>query len=310
MAIGGAILITGGVFPIDMGFKFEPTIPPGVTVPEWYLTGIYAFMRTQYDKFVTGLLWPLLFIISFVLIPFIDRYKKFSWRDRPIITAFGITSLAQIMVTTYWGFYISPDISIPLVERLVIDPLFFYSTMILLVPLGFGFTYMMIKLANEAERKSKLAKSNGPQKVATINLSEKWINWLLVALLAFQVFLNIAAYNAALTGMKNVSLFFIGIILLVFAAFFHVYRYAMSQQKNAPPPAPVPVVEEKPKLPEPEVSAETSKLPEGETASDAKPETKELAPEVPVPKTQAGLGVDVSNNPNSGSNDIDGVKKL
>src|SRR3989338_1572877 len=24
MAIGGAILLTGGVFPIDMGFKFEP----------------------------------------------------------------------------------------------------------------------------------------------------------------------------------------------------------------------------------------------------------------------------------------------
>ena len=263
MAISGAVLITGGVFPIDMGFKFEPTVPPGVTVPEWYLTGIYAFMRTQYDKFVTGLLWPLLFIISLVLIPFIDRYKKFSWRDRPIVTAFGITSLAQIMVTTYWGFYISPDISIPLVERLVIDPIFFYSTMILLVPLGFGFTYMMIKLANEAERKSKLAKNTGPQKVATINLSDKWINWVLIALLAFQVFLNIAAYNAALTGMKNISLFFVGIILLVFAAFFHVYRYAMSQEKNAPPPAPVPVQEEKPKLVEPDVTVETSKLPEG-----------------------------------------------
>jgi ubiquinol-cytochrome c reductase cytochrome b subunit len=310
MAIGGAILITGGVFPIDMGFKFEPTVPPGVTVPEWYLTGIYAFMRTQYDKFVTGLLWPLLFIISFVLIPFIDRYKKFSWRDRPIITAFGITSLAQIMVTTYWGFYISPDISIPLVERLVIDPIFFYSTMILLVPLSFGFTYMMIKLANEAERKSKLAKSNGPQKVATINLSEKWINWLLVALLAFQVFLNIAAYNAALIGMKNISLFFIGIVLLVFAAFFHVYRYAMSQEKNAPPPAPAPAVEEKPKLAEPEVSTESSKLPEGETASDTKSAPKELAPEVPVPKTQADLGVGANNDSNVSSNDIDGVKKL
>ena len=64
--------------------------------------------------------------------------------------------------------------------------------------------------------------------------------------------------------MKNISLFFIGIILLVFAAFFHVYRYAMSQQKNAPPPAPMPVVEEKPKLAEPEVPVEQSKLPEGE----------------------------------------------
>ena len=169
-----------------------------------------------------------------------------------------------------------------LVERLVIDPIFFYGVMLLLVPLGFGFTYMMIKLANEAERKSKLAKNTGPQKVATINLSDKWINWLLVALLAFQVFLNIAAYNAALTGMKNVSLFLIGIILLVFAAFFHIYRYALSQQKNAPPPAPVRVVEDLPELSESEVipeitadsTSETSKLPDD--TSEEKP--KELAP--------------------------------
>jgi ubiquinol-cytochrome c reductase cytochrome b subunit len=257
-------------------------------------------MRTQYDKFVTGLLWPLIFLAAFIVVPFIDRYKKFSWKDRPIVTAFGITSLAQIMVTTYWGFYISPDVSIPLVERLVIDPVFFYSTMILMVPLGFGFTYMMIKLANEAERKSKLAKSTGPQKVATINLSEKWINWLLIALLAFQVFLNIAAYNASLTGMKNISLFFIGVILLVFAAFFHVYRYAMSQQKNAPPPPPVLVQEEIPKLVESDVP-KSSNLTED---TKEKSEPKELSSEIPTPKTQADLGVDTNNNTNLGSDDL------
>jgi len=306
MAISGAILITGGVFPIDMGFKFEPTVPPGVTVPEWYLTGIYAFMRTQYDKFVTGLLWPLIFLAAFIVVPFIDRYKKFSWRDRPIVTAFGITSIAQIMVTTYWGFYIDPDVTVPLVERLVIDPFFFYATMILLLPLGFGFTYMMIKLANEAERKSKLSKDKGPKKVASINLSEKWINWLLIALLAFQVFLNIAAYNAALTGMKNMSLFFVGIILLVFAAFFHLYRYAMSEEKNAPPPPPIPVPEEKPKLDAPDVS-EQSKLPEGDATPEDKP--KELTQEVPPPKTTADLGVDTDNNPNLGTDDLGGLKK-
>lgn len=288
MAISGAILITGGVFPIDLGFKFEPTVPPGVTVPEWYLTGIYAFMRTQYDKFVTGLLWPLIFIISFVLIPFIDRYKKFSWKDRPIITAFGITSLAQIMVTTYWGFYISPDVSIPLVERLVIDPIFFYLVMILLVPLGFGFTYMMIKLAKEAERKAKLAKDKGPNKVATINLSQKWINWVIVALLAFQVFLNIAAYNAALTGMNNISLFFVGLILIVFGAFFHIYRYGLNKASEAPPPPPVLIPDERPKLAEPELSEEQSQLPEPGAAKAT--EQKEAPPEIPAPKVQADAG--------------------
>ena len=251
MAIAGAILITGGVFPIDLGFKFEPTVPPGVTVPEWYLTGIYAFMRTQYDKFVTGLLWPLIFIIA-----------------------------------------LSPDVSIPLVERLVIDPIFFYSVMILLVPMGFGFTYMMIKLANESERKAKLHKENAPQKVAAINLSEKWINWLLVALLAFQVLLNIAAYNAALTGMKNISLFFVGLILLVFAGFFHIYRYGMAQAKNPPPPPPAPEPEEMPKLQEPQKTGESSPIPDAEK-SEGK---KELAPEIQTPKakTESGTGKDVS----------------
>jgi len=252
MAISGAILLTGGVFPIDMGFKFEPTVPPGITVPEWYLTGLYAFLRTQYDKFVTGVLWPGLFIGALLLVPFIDRYKKFSWKDRPMITAFGITGIAQIMVTTYWGFYIPSDTTIPLVQRLVIDPIFFYLVMILLVPLGFGFSYMMIKMAQEAERKAKLNKDKGPKKVAEINLSQKWINWVIVGLLVFQVYLNIAAYNAAITGLNNLSLFFTGLILIVFAGMFHVYRYGMSEAKRPPPPPPVeePQLEQAP-IPEP-----------------------------------------------------------
>ena len=236
MAITGAVLITGGVFPVDLGFKFQPTVPPGITVPEWYLTGLYAFLRTQYDKFVTGVLWPGLFILSLLIIPFIDRYKKFSWKDRPHITAFGIVGIAQIIVTTYWGFYIPPDTTLSLVERLVIDPVFLYITMILLVPLGYGFSFMMIHLAKEGERKAKLAKKNGPQKISAIDLSDKWVNWVIIGLIVFLVFLNIAAYNAALTGMKNFSLFLAGLILFVFAGMFHVYRYGMSKANEPPPP--------------------------------------------------------------------------
>ena len=36
--------------------------------------------------------------------------------------------------------------------------------------------------------------------------------------------------------MNNMSLFFAGLILIVFAGMFHVYRYAMSQVKPVPPP--------------------------------------------------------------------------
>jgi ubiquinol-cytochrome c reductase cytochrome b subunit len=234
MAITGAIMLTGGVFPVEMGLKFDPSVPPGITVPEWYLTGLYAFLRTQYDKFVTGVAWPGLFIFALLIIPFIDRYKKFSWKDRPIVTAIGITSLAQIIVTTYWGFYIDPDRTKSLLERLVIDPIFFYLVMILLVPLSFGFTYMMIKLAKNAEANAKLQPKK-PGGKTSISLPEKWIYIVFVALLAFQVYLNISAYYAVLAGMKNYSLFIIGIIMLVFAGMFHLFRYGRSLAKTPSP---------------------------------------------------------------------------
>src|SRR5215204_3625812 len=236
MAISGAIILTGGVFPVGLGLPFQPETPPGITVPEWYLTGLYAFLRTMYDKFTTGVAWPGLFIFALLIVPFIDKYKKFSWKDRPIITAIGITSLAQIIVTTYWGFYIDPDRNKALLERLVIDPIFFYLVMILLVPLSFGFTYMMIKMAKHAEANAKLQPKKAPK--GSINISQKWLYVLFVSLLAFQVYLNISAYYAVLQGMKNYSLFIIGIMMLVFAAMFHVYRYGRGRVK-APPPRPV-----------------------------------------------------------------------
>jgi ubiquinol-cytochrome c reductase cytochrome b subunit len=236
MAISGAVMLTGGVFPVGLGLPFEPDTPPGITVPEWYLTGLYAFLRTMYDKFTTGVAWPGLFIFALLIVPFIDRYKKFSWKDRPIVTAIGITSLAQIIVTTYWGFYIDPDRNKALLERLVIDPIFFYTVMILLVPLSFGFTYMMIKLAKHAEANAKLQPKKAPK--GSINITQKWLYVIFVSLLAFQVYLNISAYYAVIQGMNNWSLFIIGIIMLVFAAMFHLYRYGRTRAK-APPPRPV-----------------------------------------------------------------------
>ena len=277
-AISGAIMLTGGVFPVGLGLPFTPTTPPGITVPEWYLTGLYAFLRTMFDKFTTGVAWPGLFIFALLIVPFIDRYKKFSWKDRPIITAIGITSLAQIIVTTYWGFYIDPDRDKALLERLVIDPIFFYLVMILLVPLSFGFTYMMIKLAKHAEANAKLQPKKAPK--GSMNISQKWMYVLFVVLLAFQVYLNISAYYAVLQGMNNWSLFIIGIMMLVFAAMFHLYRYGRALAK-APPPKPVPPTPSKPAaVPKPVPTATTVEKPlatpptvTAKSSSDQKGET-------------------------------------
>jgi ubiquinol-cytochrome c reductase cytochrome b subunit len=214
------------------------------------------------------------------------------------MTAFGITGISQILVTTYWGFYIPPDTTIPLVERLVIDPINLYLVMILLVPLSFGFTLMMIHLAKEAERKAKLAKANGPKKVSEIKLSIKWTNWLLVALLAFQVFLNIAAFNAFLSGMNNVNLWITGVILITFAGFFHLYRYAMSQSKNIPKPPKIPTTKllesaQKPLSKTDQTKLPEEKLPQGQVVENVTPEIKTNTAEL-----------DLDKDPNLGMSDL------
>ena len=214
------------------------------------------------------------------------------------MTAFGITGISQILVTTYWGFYIPPDTTIPLVERLVIDPINLYLVMILLVPLSFGFTLMMIHLAKEAERKAKLAKANGPKKVSEIKLSIKWTNWLLVALLAFQVFLNIAAFNAFLSGMNNVNLWITGVILITFAGFFHLYRYAMSQSKNIPKPPKIPNTKllesaQKPLSKTDQTKLPEEKLPQGQVVENVTPEIKTNTAEL-----------DLDKDPNLGMSDL------
>jgi len=177
--------------------------------------------------------------------PFVDRYKKFSWKDRPLVTALGITSIAQIIVTTYWGFYIDPNIQKSLLERLMIDPVFFYLVMLMLVPLSFGFTYLMIKLARNAEVSAKLQPKKASGK-NSINIPVNWIYIVFIALLAFQIYLNIAAYYAVVNGMKNFSLFLVGIIMIVFAAMFHVYRHGKTMEKQPTPKPMVPPAGAKP----------------------------------------------------------------
>lgn len=241
--------------------------------------------------------------MTLLIMPFVDRYKKFSWKDRPLVTAIGITSIAQIMVTTYWGFYIDPNIQKSLLERLVIDPIFFYTVMVILVPLSFGFTYMMIKLAKNAEVRAK-SQPKKPSGKSSINIPENWIYIVFVALLAFQIYLNIAAYYAVLSGMKNFSLFIVGIIMLVFAGMFHLYRHGKTMAKTPPPP-PKPITPPAGAKPLP---AGPSPAPAGIPATSGKPLSPPPASKRAAPATQAHAHEASSTKTvSSGVSDIAGV---
>jgi ubiquinol-cytochrome c reductase cytochrome b subunit len=149
---------------------------------------------------------------------------------------------------------------------------------------------MMIKLAKHAEANAKLQ----PKKAAkgSINLSQKWLYVLFVVLLAFQVYLNIAAYYAMLQGMKNYSLFIIGIIMLVFAGMFHLYRYGRALAK-APPPKPVPPAPSKPAAapsPKPAPAVPAEKPLAAPPAAAAKVGAADQAPQLSQQQKQTTAG--------------------
>ena len=66
------------------GSKIQSSVPPGITVPEWYLTGLYAFLRTQFDKFVTGVAWPGLLRCTYLVFLLLTNTRNSLGRNKPL----------------------------------------------------------------------------------------------------------------------------------------------------------------------------------------------------------------------------------
>ncbi len=222
-AVTGAVLLLGGMYPVSLGTQYTPQVNPGYTLPEWYLTSLYAFLRTFMPKFVAGILIPTLFIAMFLVIPFVDKTKKFSWKDRPFFAALGIASIGQILLTTYWGFYINENALTPTMA-LFIDPVQIFGGMILVAALSFVGTYSLLRYW-ASKGGGRVARGKKPQ--APVNfISSRWLIAVLAVMFGFEVFLNANAALAAVKDFPNLTMFDLGAVLMLFAVMFHLYRYS------------------------------------------------------------------------------------
>ena len=218
-AVTGGIFIIAGIFPVPLSTPYSPS-NPALTIPEWYLTGIYALLRTEFDKFVMGGLMPALLFLMALVIPFVDTSKKLNWRDRPFFTALGITSIAQILVTTAWGFYINPDTSLPTLARLLVPPELYFASMLGVTAISFVLTYAFLRYIKSKERVRKAVAPMGPL------LSKRWVVIVFFLLIFAQVALNGLAVTAISQGLRNIALFDVGAVLVTFGIVVHIYRYS------------------------------------------------------------------------------------
>ncbi len=218
--VGGLFLIAA-VFPVALGIPYNPSNGT-LTIPEWYITGIYALLRTEFNKFFMGGVMPLLLVLMAIVVPFVDTSKKLSWKERPFFTALGITSIAQIIITTAWGFYINPNLSLPTLQRLLVSPTDYFTSMLVVTALSFVMTYAFLRYLKSKERVRKAVAPMQPL------LSVKWVYILFLLLILAQVALDGLAYNAFSSSLKAMALFDVGSILVTFGVLAHLYRYSQN----------------------------------------------------------------------------------
>ncbi len=169
-----------------------------------------------------GGIMPLLLVLMAIVVPFVDTSKRLSWKDRPFFTALGITSIAQIIITTAWGFYINPNTSLPTLQRLLVPPTDYFGSMLAVSAASFVMTYAFLRYLKSKERVRKAVAPMGPL------LTKKWVYIVFLVLVISQVALNGLAAEAFSTGLKNLALFDTGAILIAFGVIAHLYRYSQN----------------------------------------------------------------------------------
>jgi ubiquinol-cytochrome c reductase cytochrome b subunit len=219
LAMVGGVWITAGLLPADLGSSFSTAQSAGIITPEWYLTGIYALLRTGIDVIIAAVVLPTTFILVFTLAPFIDNARSIGTKQHAVQAALGLTAQAQIPLLTIWGFR-AGDLLHPIktVMDVPIDPTLLYGVLILTSALIFAATLLL---------RQKLWSKGAP--TVTTNNKERTMPYrstalLISMILILQVALFTNVFNLLPFTMKGLPMIESGLSIVGFAAAIHLYR--------------------------------------------------------------------------------------
>ena len=228
-AITGVIFLLGGLFPVEVGIKYDPLAVTQITFPEWYFTSLYSFIRAKgLPPFIAGAIIPAVFVVIFLIVPFFDRGKKIAMIDRPFWVALGVAALGQIAIVTVWGFRAAdPFQALTDPGQLELDASLFFGSLLIASALAYGFVYAFVRW-----RKAKIAQLRANRQPIPFRrlqpylLTRGEVFSMMGGLLLLQGFLDVAIFRAILAQLNNFVLVEIGLVFLSFAATVHIYRVA------------------------------------------------------------------------------------
>jgi quinol-cytochrome oxidoreductase complex cytochrome b subunit len=222
IGVTGLILFAGGLVQSELGMKFIPGEQYGITIPEWYLTGVYALLRTGTEVFIAGVLIPFLLIFVLMIIPFYDRESRSKILNRRFYVVLGITALIHIILVTIWG-YRGGNLLNPIASEtdLAINPFLFFGSLLAI----FILTLAVIKFwyyvrSREVPRKISLEKSR--KRVLSPNLALV----IMICIVIVQIIVSIHALYIQPQGIRELAMIESGLVIIGFAVATHIYRAA------------------------------------------------------------------------------------
>jgi hypothetical protein len=217
--IFAALFLATGIWPAELGPKFDPAGTPIFMPPEWYFLWIFTLLRTWVPVIYVGVLAPSLLVVLMMIAPWIDTGRRPKLTDRPEMAIIGISSIVYFIYLTLRGLtgvgppaqQVMPVEVIGVLIGTVIASAAFFK---LLTPM----------LLNRVKKPKKKNDDYMPLNTAT---------GLLAAIVLVQVVLFYAFANAFIMGNSKLVSLNIGLILIGLSMSQHIYAIAAKPPMEA-----------------------------------------------------------------------------
>ena len=234
---GSAVIIVSVVFPLSLPPEYSAALAGQyVAQPDWYFLWVYQILKiSAFEEagLPVALSVVTLIFVALVVLPFIDRGKARSIRDRLVYETLGVIFVAEVAVLAVWG-YLTPGMVIPDENAALV-----LGGTALLVTLGSVVAYKAVfgGLRSWANRKGYGGDSMGQttSPVARKQVSSRsaavWTSAIFVCLLVAGAFFIGDSINAAialrlagLAALQSLLASVAGLSLTIVGTMFLLYR--------------------------------------------------------------------------------------
>jgi quinol-cytochrome oxidoreductase complex cytochrome b subunit len=216
--IFASLFLATGIWPAELGPKFDPAGTPIFMPPEWYFLWIFTLLRTWAPVIYVGVLAPGLLVVLMMIAPWIDTGRRPKLTDRPEMAIIGISSIVYFIYLTLRGL---SGVGPPAQQVMPVEVI---GVLIGTVIASTAFFKILTPILQRAKPAKK--------KIETV-LSLNTATGLIAAIVLVQGVLFYAFANAFVMGNSKLVSLNIGLILMGLGMSQHVYAIAAKPPTEA-----------------------------------------------------------------------------